>query len=216
MPTGATALLLAWRHTLSDAGVSLVLPDGCVDLIGLQQPGAAPHWKLSPLIDRACRIEAPVGQRYTGYRLQPGARINAAALMQAVEGLELDDTTQVLERLDATTALDTRVQEALEALASETPLNQAHCQLGVSERTLQRLISGATGRPPLYWKRLSRLRRAARDLDSPSPLAHIAADNGFADQAHMNLEFRRWLALTPAHVRQQRHLLRLFNEPGYG
>ncbi|MEX1167312.1 MAG: helix-turn-helix domain-containing protein [Hydrogenophaga sp.] len=216
MPTGASALLQAWRHTGREAGGSLVLPDGCVDLIGIQALGAAPRWKLSSLIDRACRIEGSAGQRYAGYRLQPGARIHAAKLLQAVEGLELDDTPRVLERLDATTGLDARIQEALQALSTEACLKQAQRQLGVSERSLQRVISAATGRPPLYWKRLSRLRRAARELSGLLPLAHIAADHGYADQAHMNLEFRHWLGLSPAQVRHRSDVLRLLGEPGYG
>ena len=89
------------------------------------------------------------------------------------------------------------VPVALQALADERDLRRVQRQLGVSERSLQRLVSAATGRPPLYWKRLARLRRAARALGSESPLTALAADHGFADQAHMNLEFQRWMGLTP-------------------
>lgn len=119
-----------------------------------------PRWKLFPLIDRAFSVQAPVGLRYAGYRLQPGAQVNAKALLSAVEGLELDDTPGALERLDAAVTLDERVSEALQALADQRDLRRAQRQLGVSERSLQRLISATTGRPPLYWKRLARLRRA--------------------------------------------------------
>lgn len=134
-----------------------------------------------------------MGQRYAGYRLQPGARVNAAELLKAIEGLEVDDTPGALERLDEATNMDDGVWEALQALASERDLLGTQRQLGVSERSLQRLIGAATGRPPLYWKRLARLRQAARALGGCEPLAHVAAD-----QAHMNLEFQRWLGFTPA------------------
>jgi AraC-like DNA-binding protein len=214
MPNGA--LLQAWRHTARRADAVLILPDGCVDLIGYQPPGEPPRWKLSPLIDRASRVASPAGQRYAGYRLQPGATIKADALLSAMEGLELDDTPGALARLDAAVALDERVNEALQALADERDLNRAQRQLGVSERSLQRLVSATTGRPPLYWKRLARLRRAARALGSDNPLAHIAADHGFADQAHMNLEFQRWMGLTPLQVRQRADVQRLLHESGFG
>lgn len=136
-----------------------------------------------------------------------------------MEGLELDDTTGALARLDAAVALDERVNEALQTLADERDLNRAQRQLGVSERSLQRLVSATTGRPPLYWKRLARLRRAARSLGSEAPLAALAAlaaDHGYADQAHMNLEFQRWLGLTPQQVRQRADVKRLLFESGFG
>lgn len=210
------ALLQVWRHTTQSAGGALILPDGCVDLIGYQPPGERPRWKLSSLVDRARQVPSPVGQRYAGYRLQPGARVNAAELLKAIEGLELDDTPGALERLDDATNMDDRVREALQALANERDLLGTQRQLGVSERSLQRLISAATGRPPLYWKRLARLRHAARALGGCEPLAHVAADHGFADQAHMNLEFQRWLGFTPAQVQRQTWLQDLLNEAGYG
>lgn len=214
MPNGA--LLQALRHTARNTDGALILPDGCVDLIGYQSPGEAPRWKLSPLIDRASRIASPVGQRYEGYRLQPGTTVKPAALLSAMEGLELDDTPGALARLDAAVALDERVTEALQTLADERDLNRAQRQLGVSERSLQRLVSATTGRPPLYWKRLARLRRAARSLGSEAPLAALAADHGYADQAHMNLEFQRWLGLTPQQVRQRADVKRLLFEFGFG
>lgn len=218
MPTGA--LLQAWRHTASHpgagAGAVLILPDGCIDLIGYQPPGEPPRWKLSPLIDRASRVSSPAGQRFAGYRLQPGAMVKADALLSAMEGLELDDTPGALARLDAAVALDERVNEALQALADERDLNRAQRQLGVSERSLQRLVSATTGRPPMYWKRLARLRRTARALDSEAPLAALAADHGFADQAHMNLEFQCWMGLTPLQVRQRADVQRLLHESGFG
>lgn len=214
MATGA--LLQVWRHTAPEAGQALILPDGCVDLIGYQPPGEPPRWKLSPLMDSANHVASPAGQRCVGYRLQPGATVKAADLLEAMVGMDLDDTPGALARLDAAVTLDERVSETLQALADERDLKRAQRQLGVSERSLQRLISAATGRPPLYWKRLARLRRSARALDSEAPLAALAADYGFADQAHMNLEFHRWLGLTPQQVRQRADVKRLLCESGFG
>jgi AraC-like DNA-binding protein len=210
-----SALLQAWRHTCRESEGALVLPDGCQDLIGEQFPGQAPSWKLSPLMDRACRVAAPVGQRYVGYRLLPGAQINVAALLLAVKGLELDDSPAVLSHLDVEVVIDGRVNEALQSLASERDVRRAQRQLGVSERTLERLLRSRTGRTPVYWKRLARLRGTARNLGNATPLAELAAAQGYSDQAHMNLEFRHWLGMSPAQVRQQGAVSELLGESGY-
>jgi len=210
------ALLQVWRHTAQSADWALILPDGCVDLIGYQPPGEPPRWKLSPLMDSASHVASPAGQRFAGFRLQPGTSVKTATLLSAVQGLDLDNTLGVLAWLDETVTLDQRVSDALQALADERDLRGAQRQLGVSERSLQRLVSATTGRPPLYWKRLARLRRSARTLGSSISLADLAADHGFADQAHMNLEFQRWLGLTPQQVRQRVDVQRLLHESGFG
>ena len=216
MQGGTSDLLHLWRHTCHTAGGSLVLPDGCLDVIGLQRPGQAPRWKISNLKDHAERVSAPAGTRYLGYRMKAGAQINRGQLLKAIDGLELDDTSRVMDRLTETVRLDPRLSEALLALSEERNVQAAIKQLGVSERRLQRLLRATTGRPPVYWKRLARLRQTARELDGNTSLAHLAHDHGYADQAHMNLEFRHWLGLTPLQVRAQPPLLGLLAEPGHG
>ncbi|GKS76765.1 hypothetical protein AVME950_17735 [Acidovorax sp. SUPP950] len=62
------------------------------------------------------------------------------------------------------TRCDTRVQEALAALAQSPTVGAAARALGVSERTLERLMRTATGEPPRYWRALARVRRAAQAL----------------------------------------------------
>lgn len=215
LPSGG-ALLQAWRHTSHAHGTLLVLPDGCIDLIGVQAPGQAPQWKFSPLMDTAQRVASTAGQCFAGYRFRPGAQIKADALLAAVQDVELDDPATILGLLDSAVSVDHRVNEALEALASERDLRLTLHQLGVSERSLERLIHKKTARTPMYWKRLARLRQAARALCHPEmPLADLAMEHGFADQSHMNREFRRWLGMSPAQVRQRPAVLRLLNEPGF-
>lgn len=88
--------------------------------------------------------------------------------------------------------------------------------LGLSERSLERLLLGGTGRTPVYWKRLARLRRVARALSPEVPLAELAVDHGFADQAHMTREFRRWLGTTPTRVQACASWRLLLAQSGYG
>jgi transcriptional regulator GlxA family with amidase domain len=122
----------------------------------------------------------------------------------------------VLEAIDACVRLDARVEEALAALADTASIRHAVGALGVSERSLERLVQTATGQPPRYWRALARVRRAAQALDSAQPLAAIAADHGFADQAHFSRECRRWLGQTPSHLRKAPALLATAAQAGYG
>ncbi|MEZ5703035.1 MAG: helix-turn-helix domain-containing protein [Burkholderiaceae bacterium] len=133
-------------------------------------------------------------------------------------GQELDDTPSLLAQIEAAVRLDARVVEALRALSAERTVQAATAQLGVSERTLQRLLKPATGRAPVYWKRLARLRQTARALSHgpAGALADVACAQGFADQAHMSREIRSWLGVSPGQLQQRSSLLYLLNEPGFG
>ncbi|MFG6449503.1 helix-turn-helix domain-containing protein [Roseateles sp. BYS180W] len=197
-------LLEQWQHQCTQAASFAVWPDGCQDLIGWQDPGSPAQWKLTALMDRAEWVQAPPGRRYRGFRLAPGVQVQAPSLLQAVARLELDDHPSVGQHLEAFTHCDPRVQEALAALATHATLPAARRALGVRERTLQRWVQQATGRTPLYWLALARLRRALRQLPQlDMPLADLAAAQGYTDQPHMNLEFRRWLGQTPGALRRQ-------------
>jgi AraC-like DNA-binding protein len=69
-------------------------------------------------------------------------------------------------------------------------------QLGFSVRTVQRELA----LHGLDWSRLLdqiRLSRAVRLLSTPIPLAEIAEDLGYNDQANFGRAFRRWTGVTP-------------------
>ena len=211
-----TVLLESWQHTNRDGRETLVLPDGCRDLIAWQMPGQAPHWKITALMDSAERVPGASGMRFVGFRLRPGVCIREAELLDSVRHLDPQDEAPLRERLEHFCGLDASVSEALDAIAHETGLEAVRRQLGVSERTLERLLLTGTGRTPLYWRRLARLRQTARQLDSGVGLAQLAADQGYADQAHMNREFRRWLGISPRAVKADTRIGALLAVSGYG
>lgn len=205
-----------------------VLPDGCQDLIWMQRAGERPVWFVAPLA--ACTYvvchEQPV--RYHGYRLSPGTRIQPSALLRAAQAHGRDgEPGDVLPLLFEHARCDARVIEVLAALSESLSVTAAAGALGASPRTLSRWLSGATGQPPVFWHQLARVRRAARGLcaDGPGagmgsstavPLAELALDHGYADQAHFSRECRRWFGFSPRELQRRPELLATLQDSGYG
>jgi AraC-like DNA-binding protein len=78
-------------------------------------------------------------------------------------------------------------------------------QLKVSPRTLQRIALRYVGLPPAELIRRRRLQEAAERVraDPATSLAQVAAELGYADQAHLTREFRDRLGFTPGDYRSQ-------------
>ncbi len=211
-----TALLEAWRHTSPAVSSTLVVPDGCRDLIAIEIPGQPARWLVSPLADSGYTVESVAGATYTGYRLRPGVRIDEDAMLRLARAGDPADVQRAHALIEALAQVDSATTEALGALATLPNVSSAARALGVSERSLERLLRHGTGRTPVYWKRLARLRRSAQSLSPEVPLAELAVDHGFSDQAHMTREFRQWLGTTPARVQTCASWRLLLAQSGYG
>lgn len=210
-----TPVLHVWQHTSTSTASTVVLPDGCCDLILRAPPGQRPFWFVTPLANAAYDVPGTVAEQFWGFRLRPGACVDQAQLLGALQARPLRDAQDALPWLDACVRVDPRVDEALHSLSVCASVAAAAQQLGVSERTLQRLVHGATGRQPAYWKCLARIRRAASHLAHAPSLAACAADHGFADQAHMTREFQRWLGRTPGAMLASADVLAVASAAGY-
>lgn len=84
-------------------------------------------------------------------------------------------------------------------------VDDAAARLRVSVRTLQRLAHRTVGLSPAAMIRRRRLQEAAQRVrDDPSAsLADVAADLGYADQAHLAHDFRTVLGLTATDYRAE-------------
>ncbi len=205
-----------WQLACNHATAVTVLPDGCRDLIVVHAPGRRPEWMVTALFDAAVELPVHAGQRFAGLRLDPATRVDEAALCAAASRLEADDPLDLGALLEQHIRPDARLAEALSALAEGGPIAAICRRLGVSERSLERLLKQRTGRSPAYWRGLARARRAAVALGAGWPLAGIAADQGYADQAHMSRALRQWFGRTPQQLRADPALCALLREPGYG
>ena len=78
-------------------------------------------------------------------------------------------------------------------------VSQVCGKFNLSERALQRLTARRIGLSPKWLVQRRRLHEAAERLSSPEPpdLARVAADLGYADQAHFTRDFRTVTGLTP-------------------
>ncbi|MBA8793197.1 AraC-like DNA-binding protein [Friedmanniella endophytica] len=183
-----------WHRTLTGTG----------DVLGIKFTVGA--FRL--VSERAPRLD-PVGE--PAESLLPGG----AGLRSALAGRSRAEQRTVLEdwlrrlRLEPTKELHT-VQRAAAALLGDpavTRVGQAAELVGVSERTLQRLFAAWVGLSPGWVLRRGRLHAAAERViqlaaagrsDGQERFADVAAEYGYADQAHFTNEFRRVLGAPPA------------------
>ncbi|WP_162200125.1 helix-turn-helix domain-containing protein [Kiloniella spongiae] len=168
---------------------------------------------MSDLAETSQVISVKRGDRFTGYRLRAGADVQIDGLIHAVKGRFPD--RDIVDIINYYASYDANVDEALRCLASDVlTVNDAALTLGVSARTLQRYVGKKTGKSPIFWHRLARVRRAGRDIALANSLAEFALDYGFSDQAHMTREFRHWFSLSPCSFKKI-SLERGVFQPGY-
>lgn len=206
-----------WQHAIGPApGPMRILPDGCLDLVWDGQrlfvagPDSTARWH-----------ESPAGASYTALRFSDGT---GPALL-GVPAHELRDRTPTLEELWSAAevrALTERVavepSSALETWAAKrfasrevdvlgpvvfgmartgTAVAVMASELGLSARQLYRRCLPLFGYGPRRLARVLRLGRALDDARTGTPLARVAADCGYADQAHLSREVRALVGTTP-------------------
>ena len=235
LPALPPTVLARWQFNTTDANPTTVLPDGCSDLILHIDARGQSDWHISPLADAAMVVPGRAGEQWLGFRLLPGTSIDAPALLRSAQAIWQQSLRRagrpssslgsretaapealVLEAIERHTRMDPRAKEALHALAHTATVGAAAQSLGVSERTLERVTHRATGQTPRFWRALARVRQAALALGTAQPLAEIAADHGYADQAHFSRDCLRWLGYTPASLRGTPQLLATVAQAGYG
>jgi len=204
-----------WIRT-GTGGETLVLPDGCVDVV--VRDGRA---IVAGPDTGAVRGWVGRGDVVTGVRLRPGA--GGAALGVGADELRdqrvpLDDIwgragREVGERAGedpaalalalgprlAASALDPRVFEPARRLvrAPATPVPALAAAVGLGERHLRRRFAAAVGYGPKTFARVARFRVALGLVRAGESLAAAALAAGYADQAHMTREMAELAGCTP-------------------
>jgi AraC-like DNA-binding protein len=221
-----TALHCLWVSVITP-GTSLthVLPDACTDLIWQSGTGAfVAGPDTGPVPDTR-----PPGAVLVGARFRPGAggaalgvplselldqRVDAADL-PAVPGGRLPGSLDPAEALR-------RVTRIAEEMVTERPpdrlvLDAARllgrpgaradlvaARLGIGERQLRRRCQAAVGYGPRMLTRVLRFQRFLSRVAAAADLAGLAAETGYADQAHLTRESTRLAGLSPASLARSR------------
>ncbi len=224
------AVRCAWLHSApveSDAARVAVVPDGCVDLLWTEagfmiagpdrtaafppmRPGATIlGLRFKPGIARhllRCDLDALTGKVVAFDDLRPGGfnaqhdRLLAAGdpmkrlrLLRDIFAAEMGDLPAM--RQDAA---------ALEALCMRLPAKGIAATLGVTERTLRRISTAEFGYGPKTLARILRLQKLIGRIGEPdTALAELAAETGFADQAHMSRDVLSLTSMTPGEILRQ-------------
>jgi len=101
------------------------------------------------------------------------------------------------------------VRELLpERLADAPSLTELAALTGLSQFALLRAFRRETGMPPHAYLNQLRVRRARLLLDGGLAPADVAAQTGFADQAHLTRHFKRVVGVPPAAYQRERSGLR--------
>jgi AraC-like DNA-binding protein len=201
-----------------DGSAVHVLPDACVDIVWTQGrlmvAGPATGPDLAP---------ATPGQGRCGVRFRIGAagaalRLPASELLDEVVPLEeiwgtagrrlearVAAATHPLDALVAGVhdriagAGDDLVREAVVRLrGGEDSVERLARATAVSERQLRRRFERGVGYGPRTLRRVLRFQRFLTLAQGGGTLARLAADAGYADQAHLARDCRRLAGTTPA------------------
>jgi len=172
-----------------------------------------PAWGIQVDLDPAAAFALGGGEvAVLANRVTPLAELTAVDAERVLERVTVADTAEgvsaaVAEELahavDAGPPLSPQVAIAWDLCTAIGPPAVASVaeEVGWSRAHLVRRFVAEIGLPPRTVMRLARFRRTLRLLDTPRPLAAIAAVAGYADQAHMNRDFKAFGGLTPGHVR---------------
>jgi AraC-like DNA-binding protein len=203
---------------IGDGGAVHVLPDACVDVVWtrgrLMVAGPATGPDAAP---------ATPGQGRCGVRFRVGAAgaalgLPASELLDEIVPLEeiwgaagrrLEDRVGLATRpLDALVAgiydriagaRDDLVREAVFRLrGGEDSVERLARATAVSERQLRRRFERGVGYGPRTLRRVLRFQRFLGLAAGGGSLARLAADAGYADQAHLVRDCRRLAGATPS------------------
>jgi AraC-like DNA-binding protein len=205
LPDGAMDVL----YVLGSGGARIIGPmtraivtPGRATVVGVRfRPGAAPSLlglAARELLDDAAPARDVWGAGGRALDARLAGASSARSVMRILEG-ELE------ARAAKAPAPDRRVSGAvgvLRAAGGELPIPAVAARVGLSERQMERLFHERVGYGPKLFARIVRLERSTRAIEggrgSLASWASLAAQCGYADQAHLIREFRALTGVTPA------------------
>jgi AraC-like DNA-binding protein len=199
--------VIAWRSEVEPGDApTRVLPDGCLDIIW--QSGRV--FVAGPDTTAQAPGRALVGTRFFALRFGSGTgpgvlglpaseltdrQVPLEELWPAPDVRKLAEAAEPLAALEAVAAArwrepDRAMVALAEAARAGVTVGAFADRAGLSARHLQRRSNAAFGYGPKTLRRVFRLQRAVALARGGEPFARVAADAGYADQAHLSREVR--------------------------
>jgi AraC-like DNA-binding protein len=203
-----------WRTRDVTDGTYLASADACWDLIVVRS-GEGCRVRLSGPSSRPTVVPYRAGNRNVGVRFLPGTyftHIPASQMCDRTVDLPMvgerffalagelwavpgyDDVDDLIQAF-ADTGLLAHDDVVARALAGEPAL--------LSDRSVQRHFSRATGLSLRHVRQIARARRAAALLREGRAIADVAYELGYADQAHLTRDLHRLVGFTPGQSRRR-------------
>lgn len=198
----------------------VVLPDGCVDIVFWPEGGL----RAVGTMTRRQVVALPPGTRVAGIRFRPGVAgrflgiaprelTDRFAPLEDLWGrrgrglherlLEAASSGEYLRLLSGSLPVpdggENAFHRALHLLDGNLSLNEVARAANLSPRQFRRRCFEETGLTPKHLSRVLRFQRALRLLRHAQERgwAHLAAECGYYDQAHLIRDFREFAASTP-------------------
>ena len=228
-PTVAHAAFCLWSFAL-EAGdppflIHTVPPDGTTNLLATLSPDVSVYSRLVGPSIEAAQVPVSQGWRYAGLRLRPEAaaavtgQAPSALIGTSAELVECGPIVADLENLLRAPDEPLRVDGIVAALApvrtdplvaaavddlvasgGAVPIGRLAEAAGIGARQFRRRFEAATGLTPKQFASVQRVRRALILSLEDANWAEIAADTGFADQAHLSRSVRSRFGAPPRQV----------------
>lgn len=195
-PAGLACL---WTRDSTEPLVARVVPDGCTDLIWV--PDSDELYVAGP--DTEAHVTTIAPGRMFGVRFPPGVgpsvfgvpahtlRDLRVPLTELVPSARLSSARDLVGFAVSRLAPD----PALTAVATavrRSDIASVAWELGLSSRQLHRRCLDAFGYGPKMLQRVLRFDEAVKRAWAGTPFATIAAETGYADQAHLSREVREF------------------------
>jgi AraC-like DNA-binding protein len=182
--------------TQMDGPVTIV-PTGRVAMVGARLRAGSLHRLLPTAQDRLARQILDLDTVWHEWTRRTVERVSAAdpdcaldVFERALEALVPSEASSDMDRV-----LDSTVSW-LQSSGGQAPIERLARHVGLSRRQFERRFSQHVGLSPRFFGRIVRFQLAFRLLGSASGAA-VAARCGFADQAHLVREVRRFAGVTP-------------------
>ncbi|WP_374007951.1 helix-turn-helix domain-containing protein [Leifsonia sp. LS-T14] len=165
----------------------------------LLNPGTARGWTGTSLRGLPFVVPLPgLGVPGTG-RMTAAVRRAMADADDSAAIAAFESWLETLPAPDDDARLVAAIVAAVEDDRTILRVEQLADRFGLGVRHLQRLVAGHVGFGPKWLIQRYRLQEAAASLREPEapPLARLAAELGYADQAHFSREFKAVVGATP-------------------